>query len=205
MRKHINKKTKFIRKIFITGFITILPASVTISLIFWLLNKIDIVFREPLERLIGFPIYGIGFLITVILIFLTGIFAMNVLGKEIFRLFDHFMHKMPLVNIVYASIKQLLEAIRINQKNSFKSAILVQYPKEGIYTIGFVTADAPEFISKELNKVCISIFIPTTPNPTSGMFVMVPKEDIIYLDLSVEEAIKLVVSGGMLDITKNRR
>ncbi|MCT4585170.1 MAG: DUF502 domain-containing protein [Peptostreptococcaceae bacterium] len=205
MRKHINKKTKSIRKIFITGFITILPASVTISLIFWLLNKIDVVFREPLESLIGFPIYGIGFLITVVLIFITGLFAMNVLGKEIFHLFDHFMHKMPLVNIVYASIKQLLEAIRINQKNSFKSAILVQYPKEGIYTIGFVTADAPEFISKKLNKVCISIFIPTTPNPTSGMFVMVPKEDIIYLDLSVEEAIKLVVSGGMLDITKNRR
>ncbi|WP_129596780.1 DUF502 domain-containing protein [Anaerophilus nitritogenes] len=189
---------KNIRKMFVTGLLVLIPIVVTISLIGWVFNKIDSIFRIPLEKIIGFPLIGVGVILNLIIITSTGFFATNYLGKKIIYFIEKTLIKIPLVNTIYISVKQLIHTLFLKQRDAFKSAVLVQYPSKGIYTIGFITADTPIEISKNLDKDMKSIFIPTTPNPTSGMFVMIPKSDIIVLDISIEVALKLVVSGGIL-------
>ena len=189
---------KKIRKIFLTGLLVIIPIAGTISLIFWLLNIVDSIFRNPIERIVGFPIIGIGVVITVSIIFLTGVIATNYLGKEMIHLTDKAMRRIPIVNSIYTSMKQLIDTIFMEQKNAFKNVVLVQYPSKGIYVLGFVTSNAPEIICNRVGEAMQSIFIPTTPNPTSGMLVMVPENEIIYLQIPIDTAIKLVVSGGIL-------
>ncbi|MFZ5967850.1 MAG: DUF502 domain-containing protein [Bacillota bacterium] len=201
---------KHLRNLFLTGLIVILPIAATISIVGWLFNKIDSIFREPLERLIGFPLVGIGVFLTLLIIFSAGIISTNYLGKKLINLAEGVLKKIPLVNTVYLSIKQLMDTVLSNKKATFKSAVLVQYPSKDIYAIGFITADAPDELCIRTSKKLKSIFIPTTPNPTSGMLVMIPEEEIIPLDIPVEAAVKLVVSAGMLlpeniqkDITKS--
>ncbi|OPJ56995.1 DUF502 domain-containing protein [Alkalithermobacter paradoxus] len=189
-----------LRNIFITGTFSILPIAITLSLIFWLFNKIDSIFREPLEKFIGFPLYGIGFVITILLIFITGIFVTDVLGKKIFNFLEEILYKVPLAGVVYSSVKQVTEAFTSKKRENFKHTVIVQYPSKGIYTLGFMTSDVPNFLKCEMNEELAFVFIPTTPNPTSGMLVMVPKEDIIYLDMTVEETLKLIVSGGIVNV-----
>jgi len=189
---------KELRKIFLTGLLVVIPIAGTLSLIVWLFNTVDSIFRIPIEKIIGFPIIGIGVVITVSIIFVTGIFATNYLGKKIIHLTDKTMRKIPIVNAIYTSMKQLIDTVFMDQKNAFKSVVLVQYPSKGIYVLGFVTASAPEAICDKVGETMKSIFIPTTPNPTSGMLVMIPEKDIIYLNMQIDMAIKLVVSGGIL-------
>lgn len=189
---------KYLRKIFLTGLFVLLPIAATLSIVGWLFNSIDAIFREPLERLLGFPLVGVGFALTLLLILITGIFSSNFLGEKLISMTEATLKKIPIVNTVYLSIKQLMDSVFNNHKKAFKSAVLIQYPSKGIYAIGFVTSEAPAELNKQVGKSMKSIFIPTTPNPTSGMLVMIPDEDIIPLNMPVESAVKLVVSGGII-------
>lgn len=189
---------KDIRKIFLTGLLVLIPIVGTLALIGWLFNLVDAVFRVPIEKIIGFRIIGIGFILTICIICATGVFATNYLGKEIIRFVEEILSKIPLVNTIYLSLKKLIDTMFMKKTSEFKNTVLIQYPSKGIYTIGFVTEDAYEEIEEKAGEKMKSIFIPTTPNPTSGMFVMVPIKDIVPLDLSVEVAIKMIVSGGIL-------
>ncbi|SHJ33078.1 Uncharacterized membrane protein [Geosporobacter subterraneus DSM 17957] len=189
---------KHLRNIFLTGLFVLVPIFVTLSIVIWLFNRIDAVFREPLEAFLGFPLVGIGVVLTVLIILATGFISTNFLGKKIIHFTEAVFKRIPLVNTVYLSMKQLTDTLFINQKNAFKSAVLVEYPSKGIYVIGFITADAPNEIHLKTQKEMKSVFIPTTPNPTSGMLVMIPVENIHFLDLSIEAAVKLIVSGGIL-------
>lgn len=199
-----NLNLKNTRKIFLTGLFTILPVAITLALVIWFFNKVDLIFRLPLEKLAGMHLYGVGFLITIAIIFLSGIFATNVLAKKIFKYFEVLMYKIPLIGIVYQPIKQLVDSIKNTSRGSFQDVVLVEYPSKGIYTIGFITSKTPAFISQKIGEICFSVFIPTTPNPTSGMFVMIPEKEIRHLNISVDDAIKLVVSGGILNVKEKR-
>ncbi|MEW9121859.1 MAG: DUF502 domain-containing protein [Thermotaleaceae bacterium] len=189
---------KYLRNIFLTGLFLLVPIFVTLSIIIWLFNSVDAIFRTPLEQLLGFPPIGIGVILTILIILATGLISTNFFGKKIISFTEGILKKIPLVNTVYISMKQLTDTVFTNQKNAFKSAVLIQYPSPGIFVIGFITADSPLEICSKIQKPMKSVFIPTTPNPTSGMLAMIPVEDIIFLDLSVEAAIKLIVSGGIL-------
>lgn len=189
---------KYLRNIFITGLFVLVPIFVTLSIVIWLFNRVDAVFREPLERFLGFPLVGIGFILTILIILITGFVSTNLLGKKIILFTENIFKKIPLVNTVYISMKQLTNTLFTSQKNAFKSAVLVEYPSKGIYVIGFITADAPEEINLKVQSPLKSVFIPTTPNPTSGMLVMIPEEKIQFLNLSIEAAVKLIISGGIL-------
>ena len=189
---------KHLRNIFITGLFVLVPIFVTLSIVIWLFNRVDAVFREPLEIFLGFPLIGIGVIITILIILIAGFISTNLLGKKLIFFTEAVFKRIPLVNTVYISMKQLTDTLFTNQKNAFKSAVLVQYPSKGIYVIGFITADAPMEINRKAQKEMKSVFIPTTPNPTSGMLVMIAEEHIQYLDLSIEAAVKLIVSGGIL-------
>ncbi len=197
-----HQKLKEIRNLFISGLFTLLPIAITLSLVFWLFNKVDSIFREPLEKLLGFPLYGMGIIITLLLIFLTGIFATDVLGKSIFQRFEKIIYKIPLAGMIYSSVKQVVDAFATKKEESFKHTVLIQYPSKGIYTLGFLTSSTPNFINKNIKSEGVFVFIPTTPNPTSGMLIAVPKDEVTYLDISIENAIKLIVSGGMVGIKK---
>lgn len=186
------------RNIFFTGLIVLIPIMATVFTIAWVFNVVDSVFRNPIEKLLGFKILGIGVIITLIIVFWTGLFATNYLGKKMIDFLENTIFKVPLVSMIYTSIKQIINTVFKEKNDSFKSAVAIQYPSKGIYTIGFLTADAPKTIKDITNEEMKSIFIPTTPNPTSGMFVMVPEKDIVYLGLSIDAAIKLIVSGGII-------
>lgn len=189
---------KRIRSILITGLLVLIPIVGTLSIVGWLFNSIDLIFRQPLEKFVGFPLVGSGIILTLLIILITGIVSKNYLGKKLIHITESVLKKIPLVGTVFVSIKQLVDTLFTDQKTAFKSAVLVQYPTKGIYAIGFITADAPQEVKMKSDKNLKSIFIPTTPNPTSGMLVMLPEEDIIKLDMSVEAAIKMIVSGGIL-------
>lgn len=188
---------KEIRKTFLTGLLVMIPLIITIYTILWILNKVDSIFRIPIEELVGFRIYGLGIVITAGIILLAGVIATNYAGVKLFGAAEYSLKKVPLVRSIYFPIKQLTETIYGSANTAFRRVVLVEYPSPGIYAIGFVTSEGTEEVTKRIGKDIVCVFIPTTPNPTSGMFVMYPSEAVTTLDMGVEEAIKLIVSGGI--------
>ncbi|PAB58923.1 DUF502 domain-containing protein [Anaeromicrobium sediminis] len=196
--KNNKMQIKDARNIFFTGLIVLIPIAATFFTIVWLFNVVDSFFRDPLQKILGFRIVGIGVILTLVIVFWTGLFATNYLGRKIIDFLEKSICKVPLVSMIYSSIKQIINTVFTEKNNNFKSAVAIEYPSKGIYTIGFLTADAPRVITDITNEKMKSIFVPTTPNPTSGMFVMIAEKDIVYLGLSVDAAIKLIVSGGII-------
>ncbi|MCT4594588.1 MAG: DUF502 domain-containing protein [Anaeromicrobium sp.] len=196
--KNNKMQIKDARNIFFTGLIVLIPIAATFFTIVWLFNVVDSFFRDPIEKILGFKIVGIGVILTLVIVFWTGLFATNYLGRKIIHCLEKTICKVPLVSMIYSSIKQIINTVLTEKNNNFKSAVAIEYPSKGIYTIGFLTADAPRVITDITNEKMKSIFVPTTPNPTSGMFVMIGEKDIVYLGLSVDAAIKLIVSGGII-------
>ncbi|WP_054870004.1 DUF502 domain-containing protein [Caloranaerobacter sp. TR13] len=187
-----------IRNIFITGFLIVLPIAGSLYIMYLFFSFIDNLFNTPLKGLLGIEVPGVGIILTFTIIFVIGIIARNYFGKKILHFTEKIIIKIPLVKTIYISIKQIVDTLFLNKNDAFKKAVLVEYPKEGVYTIGFITSESPKEISQKTKAECVSLFIPTTPNPTSGMFIIVPKDKVTYLDMDVEEAIKLIVSGGLV-------
>ncbi|MGV8145631.1 MAG: DUF502 domain-containing protein [Alkaliphilus sp.] len=189
---------KDIRITLLTGLVVLLPTALTLILIFWMLNKVDAIFRKPLEALIGFQIYGLGVFITLCLVFGAGFAARRFTWNNTKSIPELVFGRIPLVRTIYYSIKQLTETIYGSKKTSFREAVLVEYPSKGIYMIAFITARGLSEVEEIIGEEIVSLFIPTTPNPTSGLYVILPRKDITPLKISVEEAIKLVISGGIV-------
>jgi len=185
----------------ISGFVAILPIGVTILILVFIYNKFTNLFLKfikyfpQLNFLPQFVITLIGLIILFLLLYLIGFFTNTLLGKWITSLFDRVFMKTPLVNSIYSSARSLSETL-FEKKTSFKEAVLVQFPRNGGYTIGFVTTTV-DWLDIDGEKR-LSIFIPTTPNPTSGFFLIVKESEIFYLDISVEWALKIIVSGGIV-------
>lgn len=187
-----------IRNIFITGLLILLPIAGSLYILYLFFSFIDNLFNIPLKDLLGTEIPGVGVILTFAIIFTVGVIARNYFGKKILHFTERIIIKIPLVKTIYISIKQIVDTLFLKKNDAFKKAVLVEYPKEGVYTIGFITSESPKEISEKTKAECVSLFIPTTPNPTSGMFIIVPKDKVTYLDMDVEEAIKLIVSGGLV-------
>lgn len=193
---------KRLRSYFITGILVLSPLVITLYLL-WLIYSF---FNRVLGRLIGgliFAIFGInipglGLVSTIVLIFLAGLFATNVLGKRLIELGDKIIKRIPLVSSVYLGVKQIMEAIFTQNRSSFKQVVMVEYPKEGIYTLAFVTGEGVGEVQDKTADKVINLFVPTTPNPTSGFFLMVPEKDVVPLEMSVQEGLKMIISGGMI-------
>ena len=206
--RFINKLRQKIQTTFLTGFITIIPILITVVLLSFLFNIFDQFLNTPfsnLFKLIGLPqlidyhLPGfIGFLILILFTFLIGLIVKNVVGKKTFFWVERLLSKLPLIWNIYYSSKQILEAISTSGKAAFKQVVLIEYPRKGIFTIGFLSSETKGEIQSVTEKDMVNVFLPTTPNPTSGFLLMVPKEDIIILSMNIEEGIKLVVSGGMV-------
>jgi uncharacterized membrane protein len=160
------------------------------------------------ETYINSYIPGLGLILVVILIFVVGILTRNIAGRRVLQFWDDLVGRIPLARILYSSVKQLLQAFFFQNSNSFQRVALIEYPRRGIYVLGFITGESRGEVQEKTNRKMINVFIPTTPNPTSGFYVLVPEEDLTLLDMSVEDAFKLLISGGLVspnDIQRTRR
>ncbi|AZR73151.1 hypothetical protein BBF96_06995 [Anoxybacter fermentans] len=188
-----------IRNYFITGLIVLLPIVATVYIIFAIFSTLDRVVRPVIQIIFGREIYGLGVVLSLALIIFAGIFAKNVLGRRLIALSEWLMVRIPVVKQIYITVKQIIDTV-FNQTTTtaFKQVVMIEYPRKGVYQLGFVTGHGIREVQERTGVEVMNIFIPTTPNPTSGMLVLVPKEDVIYLNITIEEGLKLILSGGVL-------
>jgi uncharacterized membrane protein len=188
---------KKIQKIFLAGILTLLPVVVTFYLIYFLFNTLDNFLGNFLEKITQRELPGAGFLLSLVVVFLVGLLTTNLLGKRIIYWGEGLIQKIPLIKGIYTSTKQIVDAFSNREKDAFKKVVLLEYPRPGLYALGFVTGSSRGEIQAKTKGLMINVFVPTTPNPTSGMLVMVPEEDIIPLDMTVEEGLRVLISGGI--------
>ena len=181
------------RRIF-AGLLAIVPIAVT----FWILKLLFTFldgFAAPILKRIGIEIPGLGIILTLVIVFVLGLFVTNVLGKTLFKWGERILAKLPIVNTIYKTIKQITSAFSGSTVKSFQQVIFMQYPRIGLWTMCFVTNESQNETGEEFYHV----FVPTTPNPTSGVFIIVPKKDVVHPNISVEDGLKAIISGGILD------
>jgi len=197
-----NLKSK-LKKIFITGLAVIIPIGLTLYILVFLIGTMDnllkiVPIRYQPEVLLGFRIPGLGVIVTVILIFICGLITKSYFGYKIVSSGEDLVDKIPFVRSIYQSIKQVSDSMFTDKLSSFKKVVLVEFPRKGIYTLGFVTGVPGPEIRSKVGQNGISVFLPTTPNPTSGYLVILPEDDLIQVDMSVEEALTYIISVGIV-------
>ena len=198
-----------IRSWFFTGILVMTPLILTIYVVWAFITFVDnlVVPMVPYyyrpSTYLPFPIPGLGLIIVFIFTTFVGILATGLFGRTVIRLWENILSRMPVVRSVYSAIKQILETVMATQSDAFRQAVLVEYPRKDIWAIGFVTGSTKGEVGENVNKKMVNVFMPTTPNPTSGFLLFFPEKDLIFLKMSVEDALKLVVSGGMV-IPKNK-
>lgn len=197
---------QYLRRIFITGLLASIPLVVTLALLSWVFTKLDRISPLLTKGLIaldlplppGYRIPGLGIVVTIVLVLLIGIFTTTFFGRRIVDWAERLLDKIPFVRTIYGGVKQVVDAIASQRATTFRQVVMVEYPRKGIYSLGFVTCASVGEVQNADESHLINIFIPTTPNPTSGMLIIVPQEDLVYLSMTVEEGIKLIMSGGIL-------
>lgn len=185
---------KRILSLFLAGLATLLPVYISIWLIVWLFNMVDNILKPLLEPIIGCAVPGLGFIIIIALVILLGFISTNYLGRRILGWWENLMQNIPLLGKVYGTIKRITDSLFSSNKSAFKQVALVEFPRPGIFSLGFITNDEFPHIEEDT----YSIFIPTTPNPTSGWFVVLPREDVKILDMSVDQGMEFIISAGMV-------
>ena len=199
-----SKKTKKsiftrIRNYFITGVLVLIPIIITIYLTLFLIKISSKILPKELnpDHYLPYNIPGLEILISLSIITFIGWLSLTFIGKKFINFFEHVLNRIPILRTIYSSAEQLIENFSQNKKSK-KSVVLVQYPREGIWAVGFATKENTGRIKSAIGEETISVFVPTTPNPTSGFLLMFPKKDVIFLDLNFEEASKFIVSAGSI-------
>ena len=198
------KKRSFfarIRNYFIAGIVVLIPIGITIYLTIILISISSAILPKEINpnHYLPYNIPGLEILIAIFLITVIGWLSLSFLGKKLLNLFEIILQKIPFLRTIYSAIGQMTETFTKND-NGKKNVVLVEYPRKGCWAVGFATKDNVGIISTKTNRKIINVFVPTTPNPTSGFLLMFPKEEVIYLDLTFEEASKFIVSAGTSDI-----
>ena len=183
---------KKLRKQFLTGALVMVPIGATILILVWIFVTIDNILQPVIMLILGRTVPGVGFGITIVLIYLAGVIASNVGGRRLVHYGESLLARVPVVRQLYTSIKQILESFSAPGKTGFMQVVLVEFPRKGMRTIGFITNESPDKSGKKL----LSIFIPTSPNPTSGFLQIVREDEVIRTDIAVDEAMKMVISAG---------
>jgi uncharacterized membrane protein len=202
-RKLFVVRGQLIKRYFITGLLIWVPLVITAWVLSVIVNTLDQslhLLPEVLHprNLFGFSIPGSGALLTLAMIFLTGLLAANFIGQKLVHWWNLLLSRIPVVNSVYKAVKQVSDTLFAPNGNAFRKAMLVQYPRQGSWTIAFLTGSPSGEISKHLQGDYVSVYVPTTPNPTSGFFLMMHKQDVVELDMSVDEALKYIISMGVV-------
>lgn len=194
---------QLIKRYFITGLLIWVPLVITgwvLSLIVSTLDQSLRLLPETIhpQNIVGFAIPGVGALLTLAMILLTGLLATNFIGQKLVSWWDKLLSRIPVVNSVYKSVKQVSDTLFAPNGNAFRKALLVQYPRQGSWTIAFQTGQPGGDLVNHLNGEYVSVYVPTTPNPTSGFFLMMAAADVVELDMTVDEALKYIISMGVV-------
>ena len=194
----MNSITQNFRSKVFAGLATLLPLYLTFIVIKFLFISLEET-SGPLLKKLGIDIPGLGIMLTVILIYILGVLVTNFLGKKIFNFGEKVVKKVPVVNIIYSTLKQITDTFTKESKDTFKGAIYIEYPRKGLWTMAFISGES---ISKQ-GVAYYHVFVPTTPNPTSGFFLLVPQSDSVKTGMSVENGLKTIISGGLLAPKQN--
>lgn len=193
-----------LRKYLVAGLLVWLPLVVTFLLVRFVIGIIDrslilIPAKWRPENLIGYEIPGLGLVLTLLLMLITGMIVANLFGRRLVTFWEDLLSRIPLVSTIYSSVKQVTSTLFADSSQSFREVVLVEYPRKECWMLAFVTGDAPEMFQKKLGHKLINLFVPTTPNPTSGFYLMVPEQDIIRVDIPVEVGLKMILSAGVIN------
>ena len=192
-----------LRKWLFTGLLVIVPGAITISVLHWIVGMLDQTLQilpqawHP-DRLLGIHIPGFGVLLTLLILLVVGATTSNFAGRKLVAWGDHLVSRIPVVRSIYSSVKQVSDTLFSESGNAFRTAVLVQWPREGVWTVAFVTGAPSGEVAAYLRDEFVSVYVPTTPNPTGGYFVMVRKSDCVELDMSVDAALRYIVSMGVV-------
>ena len=191
------------RKYFITGLLIWIPIVITL----WVLKVIFDALDQSLlllpvsfqtENWLGVHIPGLGAILTILIVFVTGVFATNFFGAQLVELWHEILHRIPVVNSIYSSVKQISDTLFSSSGQAFRKALLVQWPQEGMWTIAFLTGTPGGGVANHLPPDSVAVYVPTTPNPTGGYFVIIARKNVIELDMSVDQALKYIISMGVV-------
>ncbi len=196
------------KRYFITGLLIWVPIGLTAWVLKFLISTMDqslllLPDKFQPEVLLGMKVYGVGTILTLLVVFITGIMTANIIGQKLLVFWEGVLWRIPVVKSIYWSIKQVSDTIFSDKGEAFRKALLVQYPRKGAWTIAFMTGQPGGDVANHLKGDYISVYVPTTPNPTSGFFLMMPKDDVIELDMSVDEALKYIISMGVVSPNGN--
>lgn len=186
-----------LKRYFLAGLLVVLPMGLTVVVIVYLFRFVDGLLEPIITHLLGYYWVGLGLIVTLLIILLAGLLTRNILGKTIHKLIDTVLARLPLISPIYSGAKQLLEAVTIPSKGSFKEVVLVEYPRTGVYAVGLVTRRM-EILAEGKLRSFACVLIASTPTPFSGMAILYPIDEIIVVNMTVEDALKFLVSGGVV-------
>lgn len=191
------------RRYLVAGLLVWVPVGVTILIIKFLVDLMDqtlLLLPASVQpaNLLGFRIPGLGIVLTLVVVFVTGMVVTNLFGRQLMRIGELVLARIPVVRSIYSSVKQLTETLFSNSGQSFRKVVLVPYPHPGSWTMGFLTGVGSGEVRDRLGREVMNVFVPTTPNPTSGFFLIVPREDVVELDMSVDDGLKMLLSVGVV-------
>jgi uncharacterized membrane protein len=187
-----------IRSQFVAGIIVVVPLLATLLILKWLFEWVDELVQPIIRGLAGRPLYGAGFAVTLVVIYVAGVITTHFGGQRLLRLVEALIARVPIVRPMYNGIKQVLEAFAAPRETGFMQVVLLEFPRKGIRSIGFITNEEYDASGQKL----FNVFVPTSPNPTSGFLQIVREEDILRTDISVDDALKMIVSAGRISINK---
>ena len=203
MSKTTIKKSIFsrLRNNFIAGIVVLIPIGITLYLTLFFIRISGKIIPKEINpnNYLPFNIPGLEILVALVFITLIGWISLSFLGKKFFEIFNNILKKIPILRTIYSAIGQMTESFT-KTDNKQKSVVLLEYPRKGVWAVGFATKENQGLIKEKVNEDLINVFVPTTPNPTSGFLLMVPKKDLIYLDVTFEQASKFIVSAGTTNI-----
>ena len=202
MTKKKPKKSLFstIRNNFIAGIVVLIPIGITLYLTLFFIKISSKILPKEINpnHYLPYNIPGLEIFISIILITFVGWISLSFIGKKLFDLFENFLNKIPILRTIYSAVGQLTETFA-KSKGDKKSVVLVEYPRKGVWAVGFATKENTQIMKEKIGDDVVNVFLPTTPNPTSGFLLMFPKKDVIFLDISFEQASKFIVSAGSTD------
>lgn len=193
---HNRSFVRLLRKYFFVGLVVIAPVGLTAFVLVWVFQRIDSILGVPLRSALGFGIPGLGILLLVIFLVLVGWVVHLAAGRQLLRWWNQALSRFPLTGRIYSAVSQIIQSMVGGRRRLFRRAVLVPYPTEGLWAVAFVTNEESAGMSKWVGEPCVNVFLPTTPNPTSGFMLIVPRSRLIEVDITIEEAMKLIVSGG---------
>jgi uncharacterized membrane protein len=193
-----------LRRYFLVGLVVIAPVGLTVLVLRWIFETLDAILGEPLQAALGVRIPGLGFVLLGLVVLAVGWVVHRAVGRRLLRIWNQTLVRFPVAGRLYNAASQIIQGLASDRARIFKRTVLVPYPTDGLWAVGFVTSEETQTVSGLVGAPCVNVFVPTTPNPTSGFLLVVPKDRLVETDISIEDAMKLVISAGAVSPSAGR-